>query len=148
MYQFGNTSKQRLASCREEIQQVMKLSIKRSPVDFGIACGHRTVEEQQKLYAQGRTKTGSIVTYVDGVNKKSQHNINPSNAVDIYGWVNGKATWDEKTLIFLAGIINASADELGIILRWGGNWDNDGEIITDQNFLDLPHFEFLGMKSL
>lgn len=148
MYQFGNTSLKRLSTCREEIQQVMKLAIQRSPVDFGIACGHRSIAEQQELYAQGRTKPGPIVTHVDGIKKKSQHNSNPSNAVDIYGWVNAKATWDEKTLLFLAGVIMASADELGIVMRWGGNWDSDGEIIADQNFLDLPHFEFKGVKSL
>lgn len=148
MYQFGSTSIKRLMTCREELQQVMKLAIKRSPVDFGIAQGYRSVEEQQELYAQGRTKEGSIVTYVDGVNKKSQHNINPSNAVDIYAFVNGQATWDKEHLIFISGVIMSCANELGIALRWGGNWDGDGEVISDQNFMDLPHFEYEGHLSL
>ena len=26
-------------------------------------------------------------------------------------------------------------------LRWGFNWDMDGEIGTDQRFQDMPHFE-------
>ena len=148
MYQFGSTSIKRLSTCNEPLQQVMKLAISRSPVDFGIAQGHRSVEEQQELYAQGRTKPGNVVTYVDGIKKQSNHNLKPSNAADIYGWVNGQATWDKDHLVFLAGIIMAAANELGIVLRWGGNWDGDGEIISDQNFIDLPHFEFEGYKSL
>lgn len=148
MYRFGSTSIRRLSTCREELQQVMKLAIQRSPIDFGIAQGHRSVQEQQTLYAQGRTEPGAIVTHVDGIRKKSQHNFNPSNAVDIYGWVNGQATWEPKTLIFISGIIMSCANELGIALRWGGNWDGDGEIISDQNFIDIPHFEFEGNKSL
>ncbi|MGJ3236412.1 M15 family metallopeptidase [Marivirga sp.] len=146
MYRFGSTSIKKLSTCREEIQQVMKLAIQRSPIDFGISKGHRSVEEQQELYSQGRTKPGHIITYVDGVNKKSEHNKKPSNAVDIYGWVNRQATWDKDHLILIAGVILSCADELGIIFRWGGNWDGDGEIISDQNFMDLPHFEFEGYK--
>jgi len=30
---------------------------------------------------------------------------------------------------------------LEVDLRWGGNWDMDGEPITDQDFQDLVHFE-------
>jgi peptidoglycan L-alanyl-D-glutamate endopeptidase CwlK len=30
---------------------------------------------------------------------------------------------------------------LGVKLRWGGNWDRDGEPVTDQDFQDLVHFE-------
>ena len=33
----------------------------------------RTTERQQELYAQGRTKPGSIVTWLDGVNTISKH---------------------------------------------------------------------------
>ena len=66
----------------------------------------------------------------------------PSLAGDIYAWV-GKASWDKNHLILIAGVILSCADELGTPLRWGGNWDGDGVIISDQNFIDLPHFELL-----
>ena len=140
MYQFSETSKERLATCHPDLQKVFLLAIERTNIDFGIACGHRSVKEQQALYAQGRTKSGDIVTHVDGINKKSKHNAYPSNAVDIYAWT-GKASWDQKELCYLAGLIMACAKELNVSLRWGGNWDQDGQIITDQNFIDLPHFE-------
>ncbi len=34
----------------------------------------------------------------------------------------------------------AAAHDLGIELRWGGDWDRDAEF-DDQTFNDLPHFE-------
>ncbi len=141
MYKYSQTSRERLKTCNDDLQKVFNLAIQRSKVDFGIACGYRPIEVQKELYAQGRTKPGAIVTHIDGVTKLSKHNKKPSDAVDIYAWVNGKASWDEKHLCFVSGVIMACADELDIPIRWGGNWDGDGEIISDQNFMDLPHFE-------
>lgn len=140
-YKFSDTSAQRLSTCTNNLQRVFNLAIKRSNVDFGIACGRRTIEEQQELYAQGRTKEGSIVTNVDGFNVLSKHNENPSEAVDIYAWINGKASWEDKPLCYIAGVIMSCAKELGVKLRWGGNWNSNGVIISDQNLKDLPHFE-------
>ena len=141
MYRLSNTSKRRLSGCHTSLVEIFELAISRSSVDFGIACGFRSVEEQQRLYSQGRTIAGAIVTGIDGINNKSKHNHTPSQAVDIYGYVNGKATWDHRTLCYIAGVVMTCAQELGYSLRWGGNWDRDGEIISDQNLIDLPHFE-------
>lgn len=142
MNKFSNTSLERLRTCDERIQQVFQLAIKRSAVDFGISEGHRSVERQQELYAKGRTEPGDIVTYVDGINKKSKHNYQPSEGVDIFIWV-GKVSYDQKHLCYVAGVIMSCAKELEVPLRWGGNWDSDGVIISDQNFIDLPHFEII-----
>ena len=140
MYKFSNTSNERLNACDKKLQRVFRLAIEQSAIDFGIASGHRSVKQQQQLYAQGRTKPGNIFTHVDGIEKKSKHNYNPSQAVDIYAWT-GEASWDQKELCYLAGVIMGAAQSLNIDLRWGGNWDGDGQMISDQNFIDLPHFE-------
>jgi len=139
MFSFGRNSQEQLSSCDKNLQAVMQLAIKRTTVDFGISEGHRTPQRQLELYAQGRTKPGNIVTSV----KVSKHNGSPSAAVDIFAYVNGKAVWDQAHMCLVAGVILACADELRIKIRWGGNWDGDGEIISDQNFIDLPHFELL-----
>jgi len=152
MYEFSETSLERLKTCHKDLQEIMHWSLKYSQVDFGIACGHRTIQEQKRLYAQGRNLPGQIVTYVDGIQKRSKHNYYPSQAVDIYGWT-GKVDWSERTLIYLGGVITSVAAFLydeGIVkheLRWGGNWDGDGQIITDQNFLDLPHYELVNVAT-
>ena len=140
-YKFSSTSKERLETCDQSLQDVFNLAIKRSPIDFGVACGERTIEEQKELYRQGRTKSGNIVTNVDGVKNISKHNHSPSQAVDIYAYFNGKAQWEVKHLCMIAGVVMSCADELGVSIRWGGNWNQNGEIISDQNFQDLPHFE-------
>lgn len=147
MYRFSETSAKRLATCHRDLQLIFEAAIETSKVDFGIASGHRSVAEQQDIYASGRTKPGPILTYVDGIEKKSKHNHSPSMAVDIYAYYNGKAQWDKEHLIYLGGHIMATAAMLraaGTIrskLRWGGNWDGDGIVISDQNFMDLPHFD-------
>ena len=141
-FKFGTTSSQRLSNCHKDIITVMNEAIKVSDIDFGIACGYRSVKEQQDLYNQGRNRAGVIVTYVDGVKMKSKHNNLPSLAVDIYAYVDGKATWDEKYLYYLGGVIMLIAKQKNITLRWGGNWDRDATM-DDQRFNDLPHFELL-----
>src|SRR5690606_12846620 len=41
----------------------------------------RTTEEQQALFAKGRTAPGKIVTYVDGVKTLSKHQVHPDGYV-------------------------------------------------------------------
>lgn len=135
-YKFSKTSQDRLDTCHFSLRLLMNLALSRSPVDFGIAEGHRSLEMQKQLFDEGKSK-------IDGIKKKGKHNLNPSQAVDIYAWVSRKASWDPKTLCIIAGVIYCCAKELGIRIRWGGNWDMDGEIITDQGFVDLPHIELL-----
>lgn len=55
---------------------------------------------------------------------------------------------DEKALKNLcrfyhfAGFVLATAARLGTPIRWGGDWDGDGDFM-DQTFDDLVHFELL-----
>jgi len=142
MNKFSNTSEKRLSTCHKDLQILMHRAIETSPVDFGIAEGHRSVERQQELFNSHPPRT-----QIDGVKKKSKHNYDPSQAVDIFGWVNGRTCYDIRVMSFLGGWIMSLAAQLhkeGIIenkIRWGGNWDSDGEIITDQTLVDTPHFE-------
>jgi hypothetical protein len=139
MFKFSNTSKERLASCHPDLQKIMNAAIMYSDIDFGIAQGHRSVSEQQELYARGRTKPGNRV----------KHNYKPSMAVDVYAWVNGSARWRDTDLMYITGVVTVCAKQLkdaGEIthdIRFGSNWDRDGEFITDQTFQDLPHIELI-----
>lgn len=85
--------------------------------------GNRTVEQQQALYAQGRTKPGKIVTYADGVVKKSNHQ--GGRAVDCC--FDDPAPYAEKHPWALFGL---AAEALG--LKWGGRF---------QKLVDRPHVE-------
>ena len=39
-----------------------------------------------------------------------------------------------------AGFVLGVANQMGINLRWGGDWDQDFEV-QDNKFDDFPHFE-------
>lgn len=147
MFQFSDKSNSKLNTCHPDLQEVMHRSIEKTRVDFGISFGHRTIEEQQKLYAKGRTEPGDIVTNVDGINQKSKHNFDPSWAVDIYGYAGGKVRWDDIHLSYLGGLILSIADKLlekGIISHkviWGADWNDNGLLVYDHRLKDLPHFQ-------
>jgi len=147
MYKLGKGSLKKLESVHHDLVKIIKLAITRTPVDFGISEGHRTLDRQKELYDQGKSK-------IDGINKKGKHNYSPSLAIDLYAYhpdieVRKKLAYDVPTLCLIAGVIISCADELkakGDIkhsIRWGGNWDNDGVILYDQSFDDLPHFELV-----
>jgi len=94
--------------------------------------GVRTVEEQQKLYAQGRTAPGKIVTNADGVRNKSNHQVKADgfgHAVDMtFLDRNGRPSWDESYPWALYGEL---AKALG--LKWGGDWTS-----PDRPHIELP----------
>ena len=54
------------------------------------------------------------------------------NAVDVYAYVDGKASWDHEHLASVAAAMLQASSELGIPLEWGGLW---------KGFCDRPHFQ-------
>jgi len=98
-------------------------------VDFAVVWGHRNEEDQNKAYARGNSK----VRYPE-----SKHNLFPSKAVDIIPW---PSKWESREqFYFMAGVVMSVAQRMGLTLRWGGDWDRDGDF-SDQRFDDLAHFE-------
>jgi len=85
-----------------------------------LTCTRRTQEEQDELFAQGRSKPGKIVTWTHN----SKHV--EGKAFDIAVLMNGKVSWDGKDY--------EKPGEIGesIGLEWGGNWAGKR---------DLPHFQ-------
>ena len=127
MPKFGKRSKKYLATCDERLQKVFNEVIKH--VDCSILEGHREKERQNQLYDEGKTK----VLYPNG-----RHNAYPSNAVDVVPY---PVDWDDRERMTLfAGFVLGTAKQMGITLRWGGDWDRDFEV-KDNRFDDFPHFE-------
>ena len=127
MPRYSKRSKERLATCDEKLQGVFNEVIKH--VDCSILEGHRSKERQNKLYDEGRTK----VRYPDG-----RHNFNPSRAVDVTPY---PVDWeDRERQTLFAGFVLGTARSKGIKLRWGGDWDQDFQVM-DNRFDDFPHFE-------
>ena len=96
-----------------------------------ITCTNRTNEEQNKLYAIGRTQPGKIVTNAQA--GQSPHNFMPSMAFDIgFITLDKKLSWDLKHFRNFAGCIKTDT------IDWGGAW----------KFSDPPHFELKAWKQL
>ena len=93
-----------------------------SGICIKIISGFRTYEEQDALYAQGRTTPGNIVTNAKG--GYSNHNFGIAFDVGVFEGIN---YLDDSPKYKAVGVLGA---DLG--LEWGGNW-------TTMN--DQPHFE-------
>lgn len=85
---------------------------------------YRTKERQDYLYAQGRTRPGSIVTNAKGSDMQSMHQWRL--AFDICH--NKRGDEYNNTILNKVGKIGRN---LG--LSWGGDWTS---------FVDKPHFEY------
>lgn len=85
---------------------------------------YRSSEEQDKLYAQGRTSPGNVVTNAKG--GSSFHNWKV--ALDFCPVKNGVAQWNDKALFTKIGQIGKTCG-----FEWGGDWTS---------FLDLPHLQY------
>jgi peptidoglycan LD-endopeptidase CwlK len=105
--------------------------------------GYRTFEEQNELYAQGRTKSGNIVTNCKAGQGMHEYGL----AFDIVVLKNGKADWNDLKAYAMVGKIGKN---IGLVIGkkynktklasflspvWGGDW---------KKFVDRPHFEWLG----
>jgi hypothetical protein len=129
MPQFGKKSKEQLATCNEKLRRVFNEVIK--TVDCSVLEGHRDKDRQDSLYEEGKTK----VKYPHG-----RHNEFLSRAADVVPY---PIDWDDRERFHLfAGFVLGTAKQMGIDLRWGGDW-NINWFVDDNKFDDFPHFEVL-----
>lgn len=94
--------------------------------------GVRTTEQQQALFAQGRTVPGHIVTNCDGVKIKSNHQLKADgfgHAVDVAFKVLGQVSFDIKLPWKAYGECGKA---IGLV--WGGDFST----IKDLDHLELP----------
>ena len=91
-------------------------------ITIKILAGTRTYEEQDDLFAQGRTKPGRIVTNARG--GYSNHNFGIAFDIGVFDGANYLGESPKYKAVGALGM------DLG--LDWGGNW---------KTFLDEPHFQ-------
>ena len=142
-------SSRKIEDCSIPMQATLaefELQLTGSGIDFVRSCTYRSSDEQNALYAQGRTAPGFVVTWAKG--GQSPHNdisagmpchqpaedgdIPASNAADYYPLLHGKLcgtlTDRELALWTKMGQIGAACG-----LEWGGNWTARKK--------DMPHFQ-------
>lgn len=127
-FALGKRSLERLQGVHPDLVKVVKLAISRSDVDFTVIEGVRSREKQAENVRKGVSQT-----------MNSRHLT--GHAVDIAPLVNGQIPWNDKSYFNKqAQLMLACAEELGIAIRWGGDWNENGDW-KDEKFYDGPHFE-------
>ena len=146
-FKLSTRSLDKLEGVDSDLVAVVKRAIELTKVDFGVIYGMRTVEEQEKLVAAGKSQT-----------MKSNHLV--GKAVDLMAYVDGAACWELNVYDDLCDAMKAAAEELGTPVKWGAAW-SEGDIRTypgtaedammkyidlrrsqgRRPFIDGPHFE-------
>lgn len=101
-------------------------------IDLLIYCTYRNNIEQAKLYAQGRTTPGNIVTWAEPGTSKHNVTANGKPAARAYDCVplkSGKAVWNSADPVWQ--IVGEEGEKLG--LSWAGRWPKKKR--------EFPHFE-------
>lgn len=137
-YRFGIRSRANLETCHLHLQDICEASIKVTPVDFAIICGHRGEEAQMAAFTSGLSK----VAWPDSEHNHTELGEPNSRAIDFVPYRAGHPVdWqDTHAFAVVAGVLMAKAIELGHPLIWGGDWDSDGST-RDQSFMDWGHVE-------
>jgi peptidoglycan L-alanyl-D-glutamate endopeptidase CwlK len=128
---FSERSKNNLSEVHDDLQRLMNRAIEQ--INFTIIEGRRSKKEQNQYYENGK----STLQY-----PHSKHNAMPSLAVDIAPY---PIDFQERErFYFQVGHITGLAEEMGIPIRVGMDWDGDYRLVPhddDESFLDLPHIE-------
>ena len=148
-FKLSSRSEGRLEGINPQLIEVVKTAITLTKVDFGVTCGMRTVEEQEKLVASGASQT-----------MKSKHL--EGRAVDLVAYIGPNVTWSLNKYDEIADAMAAAAKQKGVAIKWGAAWtvgniaDWDGSMEDAMNtyvdvrrsqgrrpFIDAPHFEMM-----
>jgi len=128
-FKLGARSLERLKGVHPDLVRVVKRALELTEYDFSVIEGVRSIETQRAYVEKGVSKT-----------MNSRHLT--GHAVDLYP-VGRPTPWDRCHNV--AAAMLAAAKELGIHVRWGGDFNENGRS-DDESFYDGPHFELSRRK--
>jgi len=153
-FKLSKRSLGKLEGVHPDMVATVKRAIELTTVDFGVTYGVRTLEEQKKLYASGRSQT-----------MKSRHLIQGdgySHAVDLVAYDGSDVIWEINVYDNIADAMAEAANEVGCKIKWGAAWSvgNIAEYVGTMEdamneyidlrrsenrrpFIDGPHFELM-----
>lgn len=138
-YSLGRQSRARLKGVHPDLVRVIERAIQITKQDFMVLEGVRTPARQKELYAQGRTKPGQKVTWTLNSNHFVSKATGFGHAVDLVPF---PVDWSHAKLGVVSKAMFAAAKELGVAIRWGADWDRDGNP-REKGETDSPHFELV-----
>ena len=151
-FALGTKSINKLEGVRSDLVRVVKRAIELTTQDFMVLEGVRSEQRQRELYGQGRSAadliavgvgpslsnpSAKVVTWT----LKSNHFVQADgfgHAVDLVPYPVDWSTLSKFDAI--ADAMMRAADELGVKIRHGADWDMDGKR-REKGETDGPHFE-------
>lgn len=153
-FKLSKRSLDKLKGVHPDLVAIVKRAIEITSVDFGVTFGVRTVEEQERLVATGRSQT-----------MNSKHLIQAdgfAHAVDLVAYVDGNVTWELNVYDNICDAMAKAAEERGVAVKWGAAW-SEGDIRFYKGtaedamneyidlrrsqgrrpFIDAPHYELM-----
>lgn len=154
-FKLSQRSLDRLEGVHPDLVTVVKDAINYTNVDFGVTCGLRTVEEQEKLVAAGKSQTMN--------SKHIPQDDGYSHAVDLVAYVGSDVAWELNLYDDIADAMAHAANQNNVQLRWGAAWNvpniTSGQFMSMEDamnfyiderrsegrrpFIDAPHFELV-----
>ena len=149
-FNLSQNSLDRLNGVDERLQRVVKRAIQLTKQDFMVLEGVRTRQQCMVNYGNGRTIAQCVAKGVPAqyANPKAAK-VTWLNDPFASKHVSGKAVdlvpypvdWNDlKKFDAIAQAMLQAAKELGVPVRWGADWDNDGRP-REKGETDSPHFE-------
>jgi len=148
-FQLSSRSLSKLEGVNPALVEVVKDAISLTKVDFGVTYGLRTLEEQKRLVAEGRSQT-----------MKSKHL--EGRAVDLVAYFGSDISWELNVYDDICDAMAEAARKQGVAIKWGAAW-SEGDIREyagtaeeamnayidlrrsqgRRPFIDAPHFEMM-----
>jgi len=148
-FQLSSRSLSKLEGVNPALVEVVKDAIRLTKVDFGVTYGLRTLEEQKRLVAEGRSQT-----------MKSKHL--EGRAVDLVAYFGSDISWELNVYDDICDAMAEAARKQGVAIKWGAAW-SEGDIREyagtaeeamnayidlrrsqgRRPFIDAPHFEMM-----
>jgi len=132
MPEFSRKSLKKLNTCHWDLIRLFLKIVKE--FDCTVIWGSRGKVMQNLFYRMKK----STKKWPDGKHNK----VPKSEAVDVAPYIKGKVVWEIRQCYFFAGYVLAKAQEMGIKIRLGADWNMDKDI-NDQNLRDVCHFEII-----
>tara|TARA_B100000282_G_C31543007_1_gene403883 strand:- start:240 stop:707 length:468 start_codon:yes stop_codon:yes gene_type:complete len=153
-FKLSSRSKNKLKGVHPNMVAVVERAIELTKVDFGVTYGVRSLAEQEKLVASGRSQT-----------MKSKHlkqKDGYSHAVDVVAYDGSNVVWEINVYDDICDAFKQAAIEKGVAIKWGAAW-SEGDIRLYKGpaefhmnryidlrrgqgrrpFIDGPHFELM-----
>jgi len=142
-FYFGERSREKLENVHPDLILVVSRALLYSEIDFAITEGMRSHARQLELLQMGRTWTEHSMHlrqpdgYAHAIDVMAVGDLDRDGDVDT---TDRNMTWSHVNYSTIQVAFQRASTGLGIPIRWGGDWDCDGDS-GDQAHFDGPHFE-------